>query len=242
MRLKSFALRNAREILRDPVNLFFGVGFPTVLLLLMSAIQANIPVSLFEIQRLAPGIAVFGLSFLTLFSATVLAKDRESALLSRLYTTPLTALDFILGYILPMLPMAVAQSGLVYLVAWALGLEMTWNVLWCTLLALPVGLLFAALGLLLGSVLTVKQAGSVCGALVTNLTGWLSGIWFDLDLVGGWFGKIANILPFVHGVELERAVLSGNFGGNLNHLCWGLGYAVGILVLAVALFLRQMKK
>ena len=97
MRLLTFSGRTVKEILRDPLNLGFGLGFPLVLLLLLSAIQANIPVSLFEIENLTPGITVFGLSFMTLFSATLIAKDRESALLQRLYTTPLTATDFIFG-------------------------------------------------------------------------------------------------------------------------------------------------
>ena len=90
MRMLTFAGRCTKEILRDPLNLGFGLGFPLVLLVLLSVIQANIPVSLFEIDTLTPGITVFGLSFLTLFSATLVARDRESALLQRLYTTPLT--------------------------------------------------------------------------------------------------------------------------------------------------------
>ena len=110
MRMLTFAGRNAKEILRDPLTILFGLGFPLILLLLLSAIQANIPVSLFEIQSLAPGITVFGLSFITLFSATVLAKDRSSSLLQRLYTTPLTPVDFILGYTLPILPMMAATG------------------------------------------------------------------------------------------------------------------------------------
>ena len=110
MKTLAFAKRCAKEILRDPLNIFFGLGFPIVLLFLLSAIQANIPVEIFEIERLAPGIAVFGLSFMTLFSATLVSKDRESALLQRLYTTPLKPADFILGYTLPLIPMAVAQS------------------------------------------------------------------------------------------------------------------------------------
>ena len=104
MRRITLVKRCAKEILRDPINLGFGLGFPLVLLLLLSAIQANIPVSLFEIHTLTPGITVFGLSFMTLFSATLIAKDRESALLQRLYTTPLTGFDFIIGYMLPILP------------------------------------------------------------------------------------------------------------------------------------------
>ena len=110
MRLLTFSNRCAKEILRDPLNLLFGLGFPVVLLLLLSAIQANVPVALFEIAHLTPGITVFGLSFITLFSATLIAKDRESALLQRLYTTPMKAKDYILGYMLPMVPIAVMQS------------------------------------------------------------------------------------------------------------------------------------
>ena len=110
MRMMTFAKRCTKEILRDPINLVFGLGFPLVLLLLLSAIQDNIPVSLFEIDTLTPGITVFGLSFMTLFSATLIAKDRESAFLQRLYTTPLTGFDFIIGYMLPILPIALGQT------------------------------------------------------------------------------------------------------------------------------------
>lgn len=242
MRLLTFANRNAKEILRDPLTVFFGLGFPLILLLLLSAIQANIPVELFEIRKLAPGITVFGLAFMTLFSATIIAKDRGSSLLQRLYTTPLTPADFIFGYTLPILPLAVAQSGICYLAAIALGLEATVNIVYAMLGMLPVAVLYIALGLLCGSVLTDKQVGGICGALLTNLSAWLSGVWFDLELVGGAFKKIAYALPFVHAVELERAALLGDGSGVFPHLWWVLGYAGVLLVLAVLLFLRQMKR
>lgn len=242
MRMMTFASRNTKEILRDPINLFFGLGFPLVLLLLMSAIQANIPVNLFEIQRLTPGMTVFGLSFMTLFSATLISKDRGSALLQRLYTTPMTSLDFILGYTLPILPMALAQSIICYIAAVILKLEVTVNILVAILMILPIATLYIAMGLLFGSILNDKQVGGICGALLTNLSAWLSGVWFDLELVGGTFKKIAYALPFVHAVELERAALTGNFGDILPHLAWVLGYSAVLMTGAVWLFLRQMKK
>lgn len=242
MRLLTFSGRTAKEILRDPLNLGFGLGFPLVLLLLLSAIQANIPVSLFEIESLTPGITVFGLSFMTLFSATLIAKDRESALLQRLYTTPLTATDFIFGYVLPILPIGLMQSVICYLMAMILGLSITITILYAIFFILPVALLFIAVGLLCGSVFNTKQVGGICGALFTNLAAWLSGIWFDLNLVGGVFKKIAFALPFVHAVELERAVLDGNWTNVFPHLLWVLGYGVAISGIAVLLFLRQMKR
>ena len=242
MRMLTFAGRNTKEILRDPLNLFFGLGFPLVLILLLSAIQANIPVALFEIQHLTPGITVFGLAFMTLFSATIIAKDRGSSLLQRLYTTPLTPMDFILGYTLPIVPISIAQCVICYIAAVILGLEITVNILYATVCIIPVSVLYIALGLLCGSVFNDKQVGGICGALLTNLSAWLSGIWFDLNLVGGVFKKVAYALPFVHAVELERAALSGDFAGMLPHLGWVLSYTAVLLTAAVFLFLRQMKK
>lgn len=242
MRMLSYSLRTAKEILRDPLNLGFGLGFPLVLLFLLSAIQANIPVSLFELEMLTPGLTVFGLAFMTLFSAALIAKDRSSSLLQRLYTTPLRPADYILGYMLPVLPISAAQCLLCYLAAACLGLKLTINVLWALLLLIPAEIFFIALGLLCGSVLTDKQVGGVCGALLTNLTAWLSGVWFDLDLVGGAFKAIAYALPFVHAVEMERAVLAGNYSNIWPHLLWVLGYGIAAIVAAVLLFLRQMKR
>ncbi len=242
MRILTFAKRNFKEIIRDPLNLCFLFGFPAVLLLLLSAIQANIPVSLFEIQHLAPGVAVFGLSFMTLFSATVIAKDRQSSFMSRLYTTPMTPVDFILGYTLPLIPIAVAEGAVSYILAIILKLEISVNILLALVFIIPISLLYIGLGLLCGSIFNDKQVGGICGALLTNLSAWLSGIWFDLDLVGGAFKKISYALPFVHAVEMERAVIAGDLTSAVSHLWWVLGYAVVIIAAAVMLFLRQMKK
>ena len=242
MRMIPFARRCTKELLRDPINLMFGLGFPVVLLLLLSAIQANIPVDLFVPESLTPGLTVFGLSFMTLFSATLIAKDRESSFLQRLYTTPLKSTDFILGYMLPLLPIALAQSIICYLVAIPLGLPVTINILYAVLMILPIAIFHISLGLLCGSILNVKQTGGICGALLTNLSAWLSGVWFDLDLVGGTFGKIADLLPFVHAVELERAVINGNFSEALPHFYPVAIYAILTTAGAVTLFLRQMKK
>ncbi len=242
MRMMTFAKRCAKEILRDPINLGFGLGFPLVLLLLLSAMQANIPVHLFEIDTLTPGITVFGLSFLTLFSATLIAKDRESALLQRLYTTPLTGLDFILGYMLPLLPIAIGQTIICYLVAIPLGLTVNVNVIYAIIGIIPMAVFNIALGLLCGSVFGVKQVGGICGALLTNLSAWLSGVWFDLELVGGFFEKLANALPFVHAAELEKALCGGDFALAGSHVLPVILYSMVIVAAAVLCFLNQMKK
>ena len=242
MRMMTFAKRCTKEILRDPLNLAFGLGFPLALLLLLSAIQANIPVELFEINVLTPGITIFGLSFMTLFSATLVAKDRESALLQRLYTTPLTGLDFIIGYMLPILPLALGQTVICYLFAIPLGLSVNINILYSVIGIIPMAIFNIALGLLCGSLFGVKQVGGICGALLTNLSAWFSGVWFDLNLVGGSFKKIAKFLPFIHAAEMEKALFHGNFQAAAEHILPIVLYGLLITAAAVFCFLRQMKK
>lgn len=242
MRTITFAKRCAKEILRDPINLCFGFGFPLVLLLLLNALQSNIPVDIFEINTLTPGITVFGLSFMTLFSATLIAKDRESALLQRLYTTPLTSLDFIIGYMIPILGITLIQVILCYVFAIPLGLTFGVNVIYAIIGIIPMAIFNISLGLLCGSLFNVKQVGGICGAMLTNFSAWLSGVWFDLSLVGGVFEKVANLLPFFHAVELEKALFNGNYDIITTHILLITLYCVCITVIAIWAFLNQMKK
>ena len=241
MRTRVFAWRCLREIMRDPLTLFFGAAFPLILLLLLSAIQANIPVSMFEIDVLAPGICVFGQSFLALFTALMIAKDRSSALMQRLMASPMRAWEFLAGYILPMIPVAVIQSLFCLICGWILGMDPT-GIPLTMLVLLPSALLFIAIGLICGIMLTDKQVGGICGALLTNLTAWLSGIWFDVSLVGGVFEKIANALPFIHAVRAAQAVCTGNGEAVLPHLAVVAFYAAALLAIGAAAFRKACRR
>ena len=206
MKMLTFARRCARELLRDPINLIFGLGFPLVLLLLLSSLQANIPVPLFEIDTLTPGITVFGLSFLTLFSATLVARDRESAFLQRLYTTPLTGADFILGYLLPILPLALGQSLVCFLFAIPLGLTVKIHILYAVLGILPMAVFNISLGLLFGTLFNEKSAPGVC-SIIISLGSFLGSIWFDAEGTGGVLLKISQCLPFHYCTKSVRAAM-----------------------------------
>ena len=240
MRVLAFAKRNLKELLRDPLTLFFGLGFPLVLLALMNVIQRNVPVHIFELDTLAPGIALFGLTFMALFSGLLLAKDRTSAFLARLTASPMTAADFLLGYLLPLLPLAVGQSVICLAAAVVLGLPLSWNLLAVVVSLIPSALLFIALGLLCGTLFNDKQVGGVCGAVLTNVTGWLAGIWFDLSLVGGPFQAVAYALPFVHGADGGKAALAGDWAAAAGQAAIVLVWAAAVMVAAAALFRWKM--
>lgn len=240
MRMLAFARRNTKELFRDPLTLFFGLGFPLVLLVLMTVIQNNVPVEIFALETLAPGIALFGLTFLALFSGLLLARDRSTAFLSRLAASPMTATDFLLGYLLPLLPMAVGQSVICLAAAVVLGLPLSWNLPAVVLSLIPSALLFIALGLLCGTLFNDRQVGGMCGALLTNVTAWLAGIWFDLSLLGGGFRTFAYLLPFAHGADGVRAALAGDWAALPGHLLWVSVWAAAVMALAVWLFRQKM--
>ena len=141
-----------------------------------------------------------------------------------------------------MIPIALVQAIICYAIALPLGLDFTPRIVWAVLSIPAVALVFIGLGLLCGSVFGVKQVGGVCGALLTNLSAWLSGVWFDLSLVGGFFERIANMLPFVHAVQMEKALLSGNFEAAAGHFLLVAAYGAVVMAAAVYCFLQQMKR
>ncbi|MBR3504463.1 MAG: ABC transporter permease [Clostridia bacterium] len=239
MRMRAFALRTMKEIARDKLTIFFGLGFPLIVLALLSIIQSNIPVSLFKIEKLAPGVAVFGLSFIALFSGLLIARDRCTAFLMRLLASPMTAFDYIAGYLLPLLPIALLQGAVCLLAAWVWGLRPSLNTLACLGALLPAGALYAGIGMMCGSVFNDRQVGSLCGALLTNLSAWLSGIWFDVSLLGGAFNAVARVLPFMNAVEAARAAQAGDWAALPQPLLILCAWALAALGGAVALFKRS---
>ena len=241
-RMLVFAGRNVRELLRDPLTIGFGAAFPLLLLLLLTLISRNTPKEIFTVDSLTPGIAVFGLSFFSLFSGMLVAKDRSTSFLMRLFASPLTAADFIAGYTLPLLPLALIQAVLCYAAALAMGLPFSLSVLRAVLAVLPAAVLYIAIGLLAGSALNDKQVGGLCGAMLTNVSVICSGAWFPIDLVGKGFRVFCSVLPFSHAVELGRCVLNDTYDGIGVHLAVVCAYALIIFVLAVFTFRRAAKR
>jgi len=242
MKAFAFASRNRKELVRDPLTVGFGLGFPLALLYLLSLLQRNIPIPMFEIDTLAPGVAAFGLTFIALFSATLISKDRSRSLMMRLCATPMRAKDFIIGYLLPLLPLAVVQTAICYLAAAPLGFAINARAIISLLSLIPAAVMYIAIGLICGTVLTDKQVGGICGAALTNVCAWLSGIWFELDLLGDGFAKAAQYLPFSPAVEAARMAVAGNYADMLAPLAIVCAWAAGLMSLAIFLFSRRLKR
>ncbi|MFD3450367.1 ABC transporter permease [Microbacteriaceae bacterium 4G12] len=240
MRSLAFASRNRKEILRDPLTLLFGIGLPIIIMCLFSIMQKNMPFDLYNIENLAPGVIVFSFSFLTLFSGMLIGKDKSSSFLMRIFASPMSASDYMIGYALPLLPVAILQIIVCFISAFFLGLSFNANVLGAVILLIIIAMLYIGFGLLFGTYFTDKQVGGIF-AIFVNITTWLSGTWFKLDMIGGTFKTIGYALPFAHAVDATRFALTGEYGKLVVPLLWVVGYTIIIFVIAVLGFKKIMK-
>jgi len=243
MKFLPFANRNLKEIIRDPLSIFFGVGFPVIIMILLTQLQKNIkgmPEDIFSIQAFAPGITVFGLGFLSLFLGILMATDRESYFLQRLFSSPLKSQHYIIGYLIPLIPIGILQASVCFAVAIGLGLSLDVNIIFAIISMIPVILLFTSFGMLFGVLLNQKQVGGA-GSILVNAVAWLSGVWFSLDMVGGTYKVICEILPFYHAVQIIKKALAGEIIYSLLNFFVVIAYAIIIYVISAIIFHKKMQ-
>lgn len=250
MKSKVFAERTWKEIMRDPLSYIFCLGFPLVMLVIMSIIDKSIPaeagMQVFRIRNLAPGIVYFGLTFVMLFTSIQVSKDRTTALLLRLYASPMKPVEYIFGYTIPMVALAVVQMVICFTVSSGIGLcvgdtlKIT-ELLLSMVALLPSVFLFVGFGILFGTLVNEKAAPGLCSILI-SAAGMIGGIWMDIDGLGGAIKNVARLLPFYHGVSLARLPFRKTADGIVEHLLWTVVCGVLVYGLAVTVFRSKMKK
>ena len=238
MRIINFAKRNFKELIRDPLSLVFEILLPIFLLVIFQ--QFNIPSESFKINNFTPGIIIFGFSFITLFTATLIAKDRGSSLLIRLGVSPMKSREYIFGYILSIIPIILIQDILFFIVAVLLGLEFSINIILAILVSLIVSLLFISLGILIGSLVSEKATGGL-GSLVVQLVCFTSGMYFSSDLVGKGFAFICKILPFESSLNIIKGVLNNNYNLiSVRNIIVFIIYTIIVFIISIVVFKNKM--
>ena len=238
MRMLNFAKRNFKELIRDPLSLVFEIVLPIFLLFIFQ--QIKVPGEEYKLVNFTPGIIIFGFSFITLFTATLVAKDRGSSLLIRLGTSPMKSSDYILGYIVSLLPIVLIQIVLFFAVAIIMGLKITVSIIPTILVSMIISVLFIALGILIGSLVSEKATGGL-GSIVVQLVCFTSGMYFPKDMIGGVFAVICKALPFEGCLNVIQAVLHNDFSNvTLAHIVVLLIYYVVVILLSIVIFKKRM--
>lgn len=238
MRMLNFAKRNFKELTRDPLSLIFEILLPLFLLFIFQ--QINIPEKTFNLENFTPGIIIFGFSFITLFTATLVAKDRTTSLLIRLGTSPMKPSDYILGYILSLMPIIIIQDILFFLVAILLGLNFSINIIYAILISIIISILFITLGILIGSLVSEKATGGV-GSIIVQLVCFTSGMYFPKELIGNTFSKICELLPFESSLNIIKGILNNNLSIiDTKNIIVFLTYTILTIIISSIVFKKKM--
>lgn len=247
MKCSVFTKRNIKELLRSPVSWGFGVAMPIAILIIMQVIMKSIgeeaikTVPMFGLERFSGGVLVFGFSFLTMFCTILISNDRATSFLQRLYSSPMKASGYIWGYAFSVLPLAGIQILLTYGTAICFGMTPSWNILIAILTAIPTAIMYIGLGILMGSFLNTKS-GPPLSSVVVQLSALLSGMWFDLESIGGGFKVFCKILPFANAYDVAYSAIKGDFSDIVVPLIIVVAYAVVIFIAAVFAFKWKMKR
>lgn len=238
MRILSFAKRNFKELIRDPLSLVFAVILPLFLLFIFQ--QFNIPSENYRLENFTPGIVIFSFSFITMFSAMLISKDRSTSLLVRLGVSPMKPIEYILGYILSLIPIIVLENILLFTLAIVLGLDFNINIVFAILVSLIISILFIALGILIGSLFTEKASSGI-SSIIVQLVCFTSGMYFSSDMLGGFFSTLCKYLPFEPSLNIIKGVMSGNLGSiTYRNIIVFVLYTLFTLFLSIKIFKTNM--
>ena len=237
MRIITFAKRNLKEIIRDPLSIIFAIILPLFLLYIFE--QFKIPNEVYNIENYTPGIIIFSLSFITMYTSSLVAKDRSTSLTTRLEVSPMKSIDYILGYSISVLPIVLIQNILFFMTAMLLGLNFSINIIYTILVSIPISLLFISLGILIGTITNEKSSSGV-SSIVVQLVAFTSGMYFSIDMVGNTFSTICKILPFQSTLNITKSVLNNSYNNILTSILVVVIYTVITIVLEIFLFKKKM--
>ena len=238
MRILNFAKRNFKEIIRDPLSIIFSVLLPLILLFVFK--QINIPSESYELQNFTPGIVVFGFSFISLFTAMLISKDRTTSLLVRLGISPMKPIEYILGYMLSIIPIIIIQNTLFFILAIILGLSFSINIIWAILISIVIAILFIAIGIIIGSLFSEKASSGI-SSIIVQLVCFTSGMYFPRELLGDVFSKICEFLPFESCVTIIKGIMNNNLEIiSARNIVVFFTYTIAILVISVIVFKKKM--
>ncbi len=247
----SFTKRNLIEMSRDVLSYIFCIAFPIVMLIIMSIVNSSIPkeagMSIFRIDNLAGGVAIFGHTFVMLFTALNVTKDRSGSFLIRMFASPMKSSDFTNGYIFPMLIVALVQALITFAASFIISLITGYDLkisglLIAVLALIPSSLMFTAIGMIFGTLFNEKASPGLC-SIIISLGSFVGGIWYDVDGVGGIMQKISKFTPFYYATKTARAAIDLNFKMNdfIIPLLVVTGFAILLTILACFVFGRKMR-
>jgi ABC-2 type transport system permease protein len=213
MRALAYTRFEVMRTLRNVRLLVFSLGFPLILFFAIAVPNrhehdfggSGISLPLYYMV----GLVSFGAMMALISSGARIASERTDGWTRQLRVTPLSTRAYFRAKVLTGYAMALLTLVVLYASGVSLGVSLPAGV-WLEMTGLIlVGLLpFAALGVLLGHLLTADVIGPATGGVV-SLLALVSGTWFPLA-EDGFLQDIAQFLPSYWLVQASHVSLGGH--------------------------------
>ena len=231
-----------RRTFRERRLFIFAFGFPLILYYIIAAPNRTVRdysgtgISL-PLYYMA-GLASFGTMMSMMSAGFRIAGERQAGWTRQLRITPLRPRAYLRTKVLTAYTMAAVSLGLLYVAGATLGVSMpatTW--LKMTGLIAVALLPFAALGILLGHLLTVDSTGPATGGIV-SLLAIVGGTWFPVK------GFLHTVGQYVPSYWLVQAAHAASYGQAWDAMAWAvvLGWAVVLAALATVAYRRDTSR
>jgi ABC-2 type transport system permease protein len=234
----------AKLFLREPMSAFFTLIFPLMYLFLFGAISGNEPTPQYGGQRMIdtaiPSLTAVIIGITGLMSTTMtMATYRESGVLRRLRTTPVSPLVVLAAQVIVVFAMTclgmlllIAAGMLVYHVRFEGN---AFSVLAGFVLS---SLSFFGIGFMLAGTMPTVRTAWVAGMVLLYPMMFLSGAFFTVDLLPAAVQKVSAFMPLTYVVNLLRGLWTGQPWGD--HLL-DVGVLAGMLVLGIIVSVRTFR-
>jgi len=194
----------------------FSLGFPLILYFVIAGPNrhdanfggSGIPAPLYYMV----GLASFGTMSAMLSTGARIAGERQVGWNRQLRLTPLSARAYLRSKVITAYGMALASLTLLFVSGASLGVSLSAGDWVRMTLLILIGLVpFAALGILIGHLITVDSIGPVMGGTV-SLLALVSGTWFPIGH-HGFLYDFARNLPSYWLVQASHVSLGGHGWG-----------------------------
>ena len=190
------------------------------------------------IDFLIPGLIGFSILTSPMFSLVNISSEyKKTKLFKQLSLTPLTKMEWLTSKVLWYIVLTIA--GFLLMIGFGIGVfgaHVTLS-LWLIPFLILGPMLFAALGMLVGTVTKSPETAGVIGNIVTFPMMFLSGTFFPISSMPQYLQTIAHVLPLFYIIEgLNNVMVYGNVTGTLIDIAVVVVITTVIFGLAIRLF------
>ena len=226
----------ARKIRHDPTDIFTRAVQPALWLLVfgevLSRLRAIPTGGRSYMDFLAPGILAQSVLFIAIFSGIAIIWERDLGIVHKFLASPTPRAALVLGKAFSAGVRGLTQAAIVYLLAWILGVDVSWNplnLLGVIAIVILGAACFSTFSLIIACLVKTRERFMGIGQVLTMPLFFASNAIYPIVLMPAWLQVIARCNPLTYEVDALRYLMLNN-----GISAFGIGTDFAVLIIVTA--------